>query len=415
MSGVNGLVERKCLACNTSLAEESNYFNRYKVCKVCYGKSEFYLHGKTAPQRFCQKCGVPHETDAFDVGRKSCRHGLKKHNEMRKRNRRLKKENNYTRQSPQHTLVNSSFTRLVPPSIQSMPSFPRPYAGNSHVSPFKPYSESKQSLFPGHNQQQNDIQQMLGNFFSSYQPYDIGLHQRKQRPNSFVHGFQHYNPGLLYSRNLENTSPLTQSQKQCQYQQQFQQYPQCINNQYYMRDLDYSLMNQFQGSAASNHGQFLCFGDQHYSSGNIECVKGEVLGSGSTGGAYQSRNGCNNYFQSFQSLFQSNDSRSIADLFVQPDHNRTGVHDSCKECTQQQQVQQNSQGKHNFLGIRSEVPQMLTQVTERGQKNSLQQHQSQSLDKFIPLEDPGALCKQEVTKPLNFELQENIDLNKMDS
>lgn len=64
------------------------YFRRYHVCAE-HSKAEFCRVGGCV-QRFCQLCSRFHEITEFDIGKRSCRARLDKHNSRRRRYRLAK-------------------------------------------------------------------------------------------------------------------------------------------------------------------------------------------------------------------------------------------------------------------------------------------------------------------------------------
>ncbi|KAJ9531899.1 hypothetical protein QJQ45_022051, partial [Haematococcus lacustris] len=69
--------------CGRDLRGLKDYHQRYGICELHIKLPQVLKEGRL--QRFCQQCGRFHDLAAFDVGRKSCREQLHKHNERRRR------------------------------------------------------------------------------------------------------------------------------------------------------------------------------------------------------------------------------------------------------------------------------------------------------------------------------------------
>ena len=59
------------------------YLRRYRICKEHRNAAAVVLG--EGVRRFCQQCATFHKLEAFDEGRRSCRDGLARHNELRRR------------------------------------------------------------------------------------------------------------------------------------------------------------------------------------------------------------------------------------------------------------------------------------------------------------------------------------------
>ncbi|PWA92825.1 squamosa promoter-binding protein 1 [Artemisia annua] len=69
--------------CGDDLRVAKQYHQKHRVCEV-HTKAPVVLVGGL-PRRFCQKCSRFHEVSEFDDAKRSCRRGLARHNEVRRK------------------------------------------------------------------------------------------------------------------------------------------------------------------------------------------------------------------------------------------------------------------------------------------------------------------------------------------